>query len=54
MLDEYTHLLRESLGCGATPVCVMAEKISAELIGALTLRTASLRVDEIFGTALRA
>ncbi len=46
-LDEYTHLLRESLGCAAAPVCEMAEMMAAELIGALTLRTASLRVDEI-------
>jgi hypothetical protein len=47
VLDEYTHLLRESLGCAAAPVSEMAEKLAAELIGALTLRTASLRVDEI-------
>jgi hypothetical protein len=47
VLDEYTHLLRESLGCAAAAVCEMAEKVTAELIGALTLRTASLRVDEI-------
>ena len=47
VLDEYTHLLRESLGCAAAAVCVMAEKVTAELIGALTLRTASLGVDEI-------
>ena len=46
-IDEYTHLLRESLGCAADPVIVIAEKASTELIGALTLRTASLRVDEI-------
>jgi hypothetical protein len=47
VLDEYTHLLRESLGCADAPVSAMAEKVAAELIGALTLRTASLRVDEI-------
>ncbi len=47
VLDEYTHLLRESLGCADAPVGAMAEKVAAELIGALTLRTASLRVDEI-------
>jgi hypothetical protein len=47
VLDEFTHLLRESLGCVAAPVSEMAEKLAAELIGALTLRTASLRVDEI-------
>jgi hypothetical protein len=46
-IDEYSHLLRESLGCNADPAPEMAEKMSTELIGALTLRTASLRVDEI-------
>jgi hypothetical protein len=47
VLDEYTHLLKESLGVAAAPVPEIAEKISAELIAALTLRTASLRVDDI-------
>lgn len=47
MLDEYAHLLRESLGVSSAPAEEMVEKIAAELIGALTLRTASLRVDEI-------
>jgi hypothetical protein len=46
-LDEYLHLLRESLGCNADPAPEMAENLTAELIGSLTLRTASLRVDEI-------
>ena len=46
-LDEYSHLLRESLGCSGDLAPEMAEKIAAELIGSLTLRTASLRVDEI-------
>ena len=47
VLDEYAHLLKESLGIVAAPVADMAEKISGELIAALTLRTASLRVDEV-------
>jgi hypothetical protein len=47
VLDEYAHLLKESLGVAAAPAAEMAEKISAELIGALTLRTASLRIDEV-------
>ncbi len=47
MLDEYTHLLRESLGLVAASPPEVAEKMAVELIGALTLRTASLRVDEI-------
>jgi len=47
VLDEYAHLLRESLGVAAAPVVEMAEKIASELISALSLRTAPLRVDEI-------
>jgi len=47
VLDEYAHLLKESLGVGAVPVVEMAEKIAAEVIASLTLRTASLRVDEV-------
>jgi hypothetical protein len=47
VLDEYAHLLKESLGIAAAPVAEMAEQISAELVAALTLRTASLRVDEV-------
>jgi hypothetical protein len=46
-LDEYCHLLRDSLGCNSDLAPEMAEKIAAELIGSLALRTASLRVDEI-------
>jgi len=47
VLDEYTHLLRESLGAAALPVDVIAEKIGSELIAALTIRTASLGIEEI-------
>ena len=47
VLDEYTHLLRESLGVSNDPAAKMVEKIAAEVIGSLTLRTATLRVDEI-------
>jgi hypothetical protein len=46
-LDEYSHLLRESLGCSDDLAPEMVEKIAAELMQSLTLRTASLRVDEI-------
>jgi hypothetical protein len=46
-IDEYCHLLRESLGCSGDLAPEMVEKIAAELIQSLTLRTASLRVDEI-------
>jgi hypothetical protein len=51
VLDEYVHMLRESLGVTALPAEEMAEKISAELIAALTLRAASLRVDEVTAPA---
>lgn len=47
LLDEYTHLLRESLGVSSEPAAKMVEKIAAEVIGSLTLRTATLRIDEI-------
>lgn len=47
VLDEYAHLLRESLGGTGEPAAKAVEKISTELIGSLTLRTATLRVDEI-------
>ncbi|MFO0991600.1 MAG: helicase-related protein [Hyphomicrobiales bacterium] len=47
VLDEYTHLLRESLGVAALSVASMSERIGNELISALTIRAASLRVDEI-------
>jgi len=51
MFDEYVHLLRESLGVSTVPLLEMVTKIAAELTGALTLRTASLRVDEITAPA---
>lgn len=47
VLDEYAHLLRESLGVAASPVAAIAEKIGTELIAALTIRAASLRIDEV-------
>ncbi len=47
VLDEYTHLLRESLGLAAAPVAETAEQIGSELIAALAIRAASLRVDEV-------
>lgn len=51
VLDEYAHMLKESLGVTALPSEEMTEKISAELIAALTLRAASLRVDEVTAPA---
>ena len=47
VLDEYTHLLRESLGAAALPVDVIAVKIGNEVIAALTIRTASLGIDDV-------
>jgi hypothetical protein len=46
-LDEYAHLLRESLGLAAAPVAEAAGQIGGEVIAALTLRAASLRIDEV-------
>lgn len=51
VLDEYVHILRESMGVATAPVADMAAVVAEELIGALTLRTASLRVDEISAPA---
>jgi helicase-like protein len=47
VLDEYTHLLRESLSVAPLPAAAAAEKIGTELIAALTIRAASLRIDEV-------
>jgi hypothetical protein len=47
VLDEYAHLLKESLGVAAAPAPEIAKSISSELIAALTLRTASLYIDEV-------
>ena len=47
VLDEYAHLLRESLGVAALGPEVIADKIGSELISALTIRAASLRIDEV-------
>jgi hypothetical protein len=47
VLDEYAHLLRESLSVAALPAAAAAGKIGAEVIAALTIRAASLRVDEV-------
>jgi hypothetical protein len=47
VLDEYTHLLRESLSVAEQSPSAIAEKVGAELIAALTIRAASLRIDEV-------
>ena len=47
VLDEYMHLLRESLSVAALSPSAAAEKLGAELIAALTIRAASLRIDEV-------
>lgn len=47
VLDEYAHVLRESLSVAALSPAAIAEKIGAELIAALTIRAASLRIDEV-------
>jgi hypothetical protein len=47
VLDEYTHVLRESFSVAALPPDEIAEKLGAETIAALTIRAASLRIDEV-------
>ena len=47
MLDEYTHILKESLGVAGLEPEEMAEKISLEVVEAVTLRAAPLRLDEV-------
>jgi Helicase conserved C-terminal domain len=47
VLDEYAHLLRESLGVASLAPAVIADKIAAELVAALRIRAASLRIDEV-------
>jgi hypothetical protein len=47
VLDEYAHLLRESLSVSALPAAEAAEKIGNEVIAAVTIRAASLRVDDV-------
>src|SRR5262249_40091201 len=47
ILDEYTHLLRESLGVASLEPEAMADRIGEEIISALTIRAASLRIDDV-------
>jgi len=47
VLDEYAHLLRESLGLAAAPAEECAQQIASEIIAALTIRAASLRIDDV-------
>lgn len=47
VLDEYAHVLRESLGLFGGELAKMAVEIAQAVNDALTLRTSSLRVDEV-------
>jgi hypothetical protein len=47
VLDEYVHLLRESLGVTSKTPEEIAGKIGTEIISALTIRAASLRIDDV-------
>lgn len=47
VLDEYAHLLRESLGVASKGPAEIADKIGTEVISALTIRAASLRIDDV-------
>lgn len=47
VLDEYAHVLRESLGLSNEAPQTVVSGIAAEMAGALSLRTATLQVEEI-------
>ena len=47
VLDEYAHVLREALGLQAQSPEQTAEGVAAAIVRALSLRTPTLRVDEI-------
>jgi hypothetical protein len=47
VLDEYVHVLREALGLQARPGEEVATEIAATMMRALSIRTPTLRVDEL-------
>jgi hypothetical protein len=47
VLDEYAHVLREALGLQTQPPQTITEGIAAAIVRALSIRTPTLRVDEI-------
>lgn len=47
VLDEYAHVLRDSLGVVTLPAAEAAAKISAEMCSAIGLRTVNVGVDNI-------
>ena len=47
VLDEYAHVLREALGLQTQPPQKIAEGIATAIVHALSIRTPTLRVDEI-------
>ncbi|HYW08687.1 MAG TPA: DEAD/DEAH box helicase family protein, partial [Longimicrobium sp.] len=47
VLDEYAHMLRESLGLTAEQPATIVGGIAGEMAGALSLRTVTLQVEEI-------
>jgi len=47
VVDEYCHILRESLGLSTTGAGSAARQIAEEMASALSLRTANLEFDEI-------
>ena len=47
LLDEYVHVLHESLGLMDVPVAKAAETIAAEIADAASLRPAPITIDEI-------
>ena len=47
VMDEYVHVLRDALGLFRAPCDVMVEQVAEEIRNALSIRTASLTLDEI-------
>lgn len=47
MMDEYTHVLKESLGLIDKPFPKMAKEIAQEVYDAISLRTISLEFDDV-------
>ncbi len=47
VLDEYAHVLREALGLQTRPPQKIAEGIATAMVSALSIRTPTLRIDEI-------
>ncbi|MGH2710302.1 MAG: C-terminal helicase domain-containing protein, partial [Actinomycetota bacterium] len=52
-LDEYAHILREALGLQTRPREEVAREVASAMVRALSLRTPTLRVDELRASSAR-